>query len=197
MPPPADGELIERILQNDLQAFDQLFIRYKNSVYRFAFYLTQNRNEADDLFQETWLRVVKNLVSTTMIKNFKAWIFTIITNLHRNELRKRRIRRLFHSQKRVESDMMNDKNQQLEPVVVPNVGDTSESIEIDIALKAAIKTLPPKQRQIFILKEVEGFKYTEISKILKLPVGTIKSQLHRTIKHLQKELADFHNNQNF
>ena len=69
MPPPADGELIERIVQKDLQAFDQLFLRYKNSVYRFAFYLTQNRNEADDLFQETWLRVVKNLVSTIVLSD--------------------------------------------------------------------------------------------------------------------------------
>ena len=89
---------------------------------------------------------------------------------------------------------MNDINQKSEPTVVPNVDDTSGSVEIDIALKAAIKTLPLKQRQVFILKEVEGFKHTEISEILKLPVGTIKSQLHRTMKHLQKELAEFQKN---
>ena len=60
------------VFDTDNGDVDQLFLKYKTSVYRFAFYLTQNRSEADDLFQETWLRVVKHLISRTVIRNFKA-----------------------------------------------------------------------------------------------------------------------------
>ena len=92
---PPDGELIQRISQSDLRAFDELFKKYQNSVYRFACYLTGNRIEADDLFQETWLRAVRYLPISSNIRDFKAWILTIVANLHKDELRKKKIRRLF------------------------------------------------------------------------------------------------------
>ena len=69
MPPP-DGELIQGIVHNDLNAFDELFKKYQGTVYRFACYLTQNRIEADDLFQETWLRAVRYLSTSSNIRDF-------------------------------------------------------------------------------------------------------------------------------
>ena len=97
--PPADGDLILKIAQKDTQVFDTLFLKHKVSVYRLAYYLTQNKNEADDLFQDTWLRAVKYLPSSSGIRDFKAWIFTITANLHRDELRKKKIRRIFFKHK--------------------------------------------------------------------------------------------------
>jgi RNA polymerase sigma-70 factor (ECF subfamily) len=190
--PPAGDEWVKKIEHQDPKAFDQLFLKYEVSVYRFAFYLTQNRREADDLFQETWLRVVKHLISKTLIRNFKAWIFTITMNVHRSDLRKKRVRRLFFSNRKIDSNMLNDHNPIMETAVVPKVSDASGEVELKLAMKSAISRLPLKQRQVFLLKEVEGFKHSEISEILNLPVGTIKSLLHRTIKYLQKELAEFH-----
>ncbi len=190
--PPAGDERVKKVGRNDPQGFDQLFLKHKASVYRFAFYLTQNHSEADDLFQETWLRVVKHLISRSVIRNFKAWIFTITMNVHRTELRKKRVRRLFFSNRKIDSDMINNNHPIAESTITPKVGDTSGEVELNLAVTSAISLLPLKQRQVFLLKEIEGFKHTEISEILNLPVGTIKSLLHRTIKHLQKELADFH-----
>jgi len=190
--PPAGDEWITKVGQKNPQVFDQLFLKYKTSVYRFAFYLTQNHSEADDLFQETWLRVVKHLNSKTVIRNFKAWIFTITMNLHRSELRKKRIRRFFFSNQKINSEMLNDSHPIAESTIIPKVSDTSNEVELNLAITSAIRSLPEKQRQVFLLKEVEGFKHTEISEILNLPVGTIKSLLHRIIKHLQIELAEFH-----
>jgi RNA polymerase sigma-70 factor (ECF subfamily) len=190
--PPAGDEWVKKIEQKDPKAFDQLFLKYEVSVYRFAFYLTQNRREADDLFQETWLRVVKHLISKTLIRNFKAWIFTITMNVYRSDLRKKRVRRLFFSNRKIDSDLLIDHNPIMETAVVPKVSDASGEVELKLAMKSAISRLPLKQRQVFLLKEVEGFKHSEISEILNLPVGTIKSLLHRTIKYLQKELAEFH-----
>jgi RNA polymerase sigma-70 factor, ECF subfamily len=191
--PPADGDLILKIAQKDTQAFDTLFFKHKESVYRFAYYLTQNRNEADDLFQDTWLRAVKYLPSSQDIRDFKAWIFTITANLHRDELRKKKIRRMFFPQRTVEVDSQTEPDENPKSTIVPKVEDDSTRFDINLALNQAIKQLPLKQRRVFVLKEIEGLKHSEISEILKVPVGTIKSLLHRAVKKLQVELADFKN----
>ena len=192
MPPP-DGELIHRIAQGDLKAFDELFKKYQNSVYRYANYLTQNRIEADDLFQETWLRAARYLPTSANIRDFKAWILTIIANLHKDELRKKKIRRLylFHHSERSKSQT--DQFEKLDFESPSKVPDETVQVDIGLALNKAITTLPIKQRRVFVLKEIEGLKHSEISEILNVPIGTIKSLFHRAIKNLQQELAEFKN----
>ena len=189
--PPSDGELITKIVQKDAQAFDRLFLKHKDSIYRFAFYLTQNRNEADDLFQDAWLRAVKYLPSSSGIRDFKAWIFTITANLHRDQLRKKKIRRIFSLRRTLDSDSESDLPGNREFAAVLKVDDDSKRIDIKLVLNQVIPRLPLKQRRVFVLKEIEGLKHSEISEILKVPVGTVKSLLHRAIKKLQIELADF------
>lgn len=191
--PLADGELIQRITQKDVRAFNKLFLKYKESTYRFAYYLTQNRTEADDLFQDTWLRAVRYLPSSSRIRDFKAWIFTITANLFRDQLRKKKIRRIFFPKRFAESDFNADPFEYSEPALVPKVNDDSIQIDINLALNQAIIKLPLKQRHVFVLKEIEGMKHSEISEILKVPVGTVKSLLHRAVKKLQIELTDFNN----
>jgi len=185
---PPDCELIQRIVQNDRQAFDQLFYRYQTAIFQFAFYLTQNKNEAEELFQETWLRVVKYLPEQSSLENFKAWLFRITVNLHRDQLRKKRIRRLFS----VSPTQTGTPDDSAATASEPLVNDDSIRVEIGVVLEQALAGLPLKQRRVFMLKEVEGFKHHEISEILAIPVGTVKSLLHRAIKRLQTELAEFH-----
>jgi len=189
--PASDGELIKKIVQKDTQAFDLLFSRHKDSVYRFAFFLTQNRVEADDLFQETWLRAVKYLSSNSDIRDFKAWILTITANLHRDELRKQKIRRLFFFRSTTNLSFDVDSSINSKSANILKTKDESSRIEAKLAIKKAIDLLSLKQRSVFILKEIEGLKHSEISEILKLPVGTIKSLLHQAIKKIQYELSDF------
>jgi RNA polymerase sigma-70 factor (ECF subfamily) len=192
--PPTDGELIDKFAQNDQLAFDQLFFKYKSSVYRFAFYLTQNKNEADDLFQETWLRAVKNMNQNKKIKDFKAWIFTIANNLHRDELRRKKIRRLFFSSRKVESNVSVDSENDFGQEITTNKNGSSHNIEFNMAFKQAVTNLSFKQRRVFVLQEIEGFKQKEISKMLNIPIGTVKSLFYRAIKFLQKELVEFQTN---
>jgi len=191
--PPADHELIQRITQKDHSAFDTLFNKYKISVYRFILYLSRDQNVAEELFQETWLRAARYLPSQPGIKNFKSWIFRIATNLHRDQLRKQRIRRIFGSRRSVESDIADNFSRESADSIIPVTDDNPGRIDLQLALNKAIANLPEKQRRIFVLKEIEGFKHREISKILNLPVGTVKSLLHRAIKNLQQELDEFRN----
>lgn len=189
--PPEDGELIQRIIHNDLRAFDELYKKYQESVYRFAFYLTQNRIETDDLFQETWLRAVKYLPTSSRIRDFKAWIFTIVVNLHRDELRRKQIRKIFSPLRSETSNRENGHLEELDIETNSKVISESDRVDIGLAFDKAIASLPLKQRRVFILKEIEGLKHSDISEILNVPIGTIKSLFHRAIKNLQRELAEF------
>jgi len=189
--PPEDGELIQRIIQNDLRAFDELFKKYQESVYRFAYYLTRNQIEADDLFQETWLRTVKYLPTSSNIRDFKAWILTITTNLHRDELRKKQIRKIFSPFRSEQSNRENDHLEKLDVETGRNLNDESNRVDISLALDEAIAALPVKQRRVFLLKEIEGLKHAEIGEMLHAPIGTIKSLFHKAIKKLQQELSEF------
>lgn len=183
--PRTDEELNNCIRQQDKTTFDQLFHQYKSDVYRFILYLTRNKQEAEDIFQETWLRVVRNLNTLNEVRNHKAWIFTIAVNLFRDQIRQNRFRRLFMIPL-FQKSTTEEKESPLLPMV-----NTSKNIEFTHEFLVALKKLSGKQRKIFILKEIEGFKHEDMSEMLQIPVGTIKSLLHRAIKKLQKELIDY------
>lgn len=186
-----DSELMQKPAQMNLQAFDALYNKYKSSVFSFACYLTQNRGEAEDLFQETWLRVVKNLPRITNMRTFKSWILTIAANLHRDALRKKRIRRLFFWQKLAVSDKGHEIFASM-PERAPSINSNElDHQDTGRAISQAMANLPERQRLVFILKEIEGFKHSEISEILKLPEGTVKTLMYRAVKRLQRDLAAY------
>jgi RNA polymerase sigma-70 factor (ECF subfamily) len=166
--------------------FDVLYREYKNAVYCYAYHLTQDRHEADDLFQESWLRIVKKMPEQIKTKSLKAWIFTIITNIYRDDLRKKRIRRLFLSQKN--ENTREEESLNLHSRISPQEAD-KEMNDLNKEIFSAVNRLPEKQRRVFILKELSGFKQTDIGDILGLPLGTVKSLMHRAVKKLQGELA--------
>jgi len=186
-----DSELIQNSAQINLQTFDALYHKYKSSVLSFACYLTQNRGEAEDLFQETWLRVVKNLSHITNMRTFKSWILTIATNLHRDALRKKRRRRLFFWQKPSVSDKEHEIFASM-PEKAPSIHSNElDHMDMGRAISQAMANLPEQQRLVFILKEIEGFKHTEISEILRLPEGTVKTLMYRAVRRLQRDLAAY------
>jgi len=185
---PENSDLIQKKGRMDPMALDDLYNKYRISVYSLACYLTQNQREAEDLFQETWLRVVQNLHKTSNMGDLKAWIFTITANLYRDELRKKRIRRLFFLQKSITSDHRVERSNGKHGSGKLNTTSETNRVDMGMTISQAMADLPDRQRLIFVLKEIEGFKHSEISEILGLPVGTIKSQMHRAVKRLQRNL---------
>jgi len=169
-------------------AFDNLYEKYQNSVFAFAYYLTQNRGDAEDLYQEAWLRIAKKLPGEVKMKSIKAWIFTIVVNLHRDELRKKRIRRLFFFQKAMSLEKANS----VFPVLTgkPVSANSGKEYQADMGrdITQALARLPDRQRRVFVLKEIAEFKQAEVSDILGIPVGTVKSLMHRAVSRLRQEL---------
>lgn len=171
--------------------FDELYDKYKNAVFSFSCYLTQNPGEAEDLFQDAWLRVVKHLPEKVDMKSIKAWIFTIVTNLYRDELRRRRIRRLFLFQKSGTPDLEEAKFPAFASSSVSDPAEIANQAETRKEIARAIARLPERQRRVFVLKEIAGFQQAEISDILGIPIGTVKSLIHRAVKRLQRELSSY------
>lgn len=164
--------------------FDEIYDRYKNDVFRFACYLVKDRREAEDIFQDVWLRLVRHQSWRNIeMGSLKPWLMTVAVNLHKDYLRKKRVRRLFF--------LKWDSN---EPAAVRE-SETPQDIagraEVRQRIDQAIAGLPEKQRRVFVLKEIEGLKQEEIAGILGIPVGTVKSLLFRAVKQLRRALSAY------
>jgi RNA polymerase sigma-70 factor (ECF subfamily) len=176
------------------QKFDELYDAHRIAVYSFAYSLTQNRGEAEDLFQETWLRVAQYFPKVLDMEKVKAWLFTITANLHKDALRKKRTRRRFLLQKKWTADQDITGCEGVPEHAGSDESKGSEKVEMGHAISQAVSNLPDQHRLIFMLKEFAGFKQSEISEILGMPIGTVKSVMFRAVKKLRQDLAAYHSN---
>lgn len=173
--------------------FDELYEMYAPHVYRFALALAREAGDAEDLFQETWLRAVRAGAagSASPAAETKAWLFAIAANAHKDLMRKRRVRRLFLLER---SRSMAERAADADPGwdIPGRAGDDVASrSDIRLCLRRAVAKLPAKERRVFVLKDIEGLKHDEIAGILGLPEATVRTLLHRAVKRLRKELAEF------
>jgi RNA polymerase sigma-70 factor (ECF subfamily) len=180
-----------RVLSNEMNGgaqFEAVYDLYKADIFRFIFHLTGNRTEAEDLFQETWLRAVRHGQPFPARQDLKPWLLTIVLNLHRDALRRNRVRRLFllRHYRREQPDSLSSAGY-APPSTEPARAAEHALLQRDI--DQAVAGLPEKQRRVFLLSEFEGLRQSEIAGIMGIPVGTVKSLLYRAIKRLQRDLA--------
>ncbi|MBN1164086.1 MAG: RNA polymerase sigma factor [Candidatus Krumholzibacteriota bacterium] len=173
--------------------FENIYVTCRAAVYGFAFHLTGNREESDELFQETWLRVIRNLSKLPEVKNIRGWIYTIMINLHRDNLRRKRLRRLVFPRKIPVPGGGEGKSRYRPEETGPAAPDRTDSTGLGRAIDQAVAALPVKMRAVFILKEMEGFKQREIAALLHIPQGTVKSLLYRALQRLRRELEPWKN----
>ena len=161
--------------------FTQNLLGMQTELHRFAMKLTADREEADDLLQETSLKALDNEEKYTPDTNFKGWMYTIMRNIFINNYRKT-----------VRDQTFVDQTDNLYHL---NLSQDSgfESTEGNYDLKEIRKIVNslPKEYRIPFSMYVSGFKYREIAVRLALPIGTVKSRIFFTRQRLQKELKDF------
>ncbi len=181
---PTDEELIERFQHGDLYAFDMIVRRYKDQLLNFVYRFVGNMEEAEDIVQETFLRVYRNRQAYKRIAKFSTWIYTIAGNLARTELRKRKRRRIFSI-----TDLgYEDKDYEISDEVFNPESHVDSRMQEEI-IQREINKLPPKFREVIILRDVQELSYEEISKILNVPIGTVKSRVNRGRLKLQERLT--------
>ena len=178
-----DETLIGRFQQGDVQAFDVLVKRYKDQLLNYVFRFVGNRSDAEDIVQETFLRVYKNKHYYKEIAKFSTWVYTIAGNLAKTELRRRKRRKIFSV-----SNFVNDERDFDIPDMNRNPEKEVDGSMKDDIIQKTIEKLPPKFKEVILLRDVQGFAYEEISQILNIPLGTVKSRVNRGRLKLQEDL---------
>lgn len=130
------------------------------------------------------------------MQSIKAWIFTVVANLHRDELRKKRTRRLFFLQKAMSLEKENTMFPVLPDQPVSFNPEEVNQTDMGRDIAQAMARLPDRQRRVFVLKEIAEFKQAEISDILGIPLGTVKSLMHRAVTRLRRELSKYNEKSN-
>jgi RNA polymerase sigma factor (sigma-70 family) len=165
------------------KAFEKEFMHLSRPLYNFAFRLTFDQDDARDLVQDTYLKAYRFFDSFEKGTNAKAWMFRILKNTFINEYRRKTREPNKIDYQEVESTYNSDSVNS--PITNDlRVDAMKEMIGDEVA--NALNTLGVDFRTIIILCDIEGFTYEEMSKILNIPIGTVRSRLHRA-RHLLKE----------
>lgn len=178
---PSDAELMQRVRAGDREAFSELVDRHKDAVVNYLARLTGDRDRAEDLAQETFLRLFRSAASYTEQGFLRAFLFRIATNLVRSEERReKRLRLLMPFLGRREHDE-------------PSAPSGLLLQELHRQVAGAVATLPLRYRVPLVLHEIEGWSYADIAQELSCREGTVKSRIHRGRQHLRQKLEPYWN----
>jgi RNA polymerase sigma-70 factor (ECF subfamily) len=167
-----ETELMLRVKAGERAAFEELFHLYQKPLSNYLFRLTGNRARAEDLIQDTFLRLWKAAPSYEPTAKVSTYVFRIAHNLFLNEVARRREKALESMDAETRSDPASDLNRR----------------EVQSAVQRAVEELPEGEREVLLLSEYNGFKYAEISEILGIPVGTVKSRMFSAVQRLKEAL---------
>lgn len=168
-------EIIIQAKKGNQEAFRQLISSYKGIVFRHALALLNDRMEAEDVTQEAFVKVYYSLAKLENEYAFVSWLTRIVTNLCYDKNKKISKKNAFLSDELCENSM----HKGLTPI---------EQSMNKMSIKEALQQLPLDQRNVLILREVQGYSYSEISDMLKIPLGTVKSRINAGRENLRKEL---------
>lgn len=178
-------ERINQVLKGDHNAFGEIVELYKDKVFQICFRMLGNRQEAEDLAQEAFVRAFVNIRSFNIQMKFSTWLYRIATNLCIDRLRKKKPD--YYLEAEVSgTEGLNMYSQIASDMAKPE--DEVESLELQETIQVEIMKLPEKYRSVIVLKYIEELSLKEISEILDLPVGTVKTRIHRGREALRKQL---------
>jgi RNA polymerase sigma-70 factor (ECF subfamily) len=173
-----DGELVAAHLEGNPGAFAELYDRYRDRLVQFIARKTGDRDRAEDLVQEAFIRVTRHLHRFDQSKKFSTWIYTICSNLAKNELRNRSRNPLVLFQKLTTHYETENRPLQFEdPSARPD--DQYRKRFLQEIVEQTVEELPEHHKLVFKLRELEGKSYEEIAEITGVNLGTVKSRLHR------------------
>jgi len=170
-----DHDLLRQVQHGDMVAFSRLVDRYRNRLMNVIGRMLMDAEEAEDIVQESFLRVYQHRMSFDFKHCFSTWLYTIALNLARNELRKKKKYKFV--------DIFEMQNKEVETAVEPKIPSN-----IGPALQAAIAALPDKYKTAFLLRDIEEMPYEEVARILAVPLGTVKSRVNRARSILRDKL---------
>ena len=171
-----EAGLIRRCLAGDEKAYRELVERYQAQVYSVALRMVRRSEDAEDLTQETFVRMFRALSRYDPTRPFAAWLFTIASRLCIDHIRRRRVSPISLTQRERESEEEYEID-----VEDPGLKPDEAAVHAEESRRAAdlIDSLPPHYRIVVILRHVQDLSYEEIAEALHLPLGTVKARIHR------------------
>ena len=182
----SEGEIIRRCLAGDEQAYRELVERYQRQVFSLARRMLGSTEDAEDLTQETFVRMFRALDRYDPSRPFPAWLFTIATRLCIDHLRRRRVRPVSLAQR----DQATDEDYTLE---IEDQGLRPDEVAVrteeEGRVRDLIDSLPHHYRIVVMLRHQQDLSYEEIAEALHLPLGTVKARIHRARALLKQRLG--------
>ncbi|MBA4537843.1 RNA polymerase sigma factor SigW [Bacillus aquiflavi] len=176
---------IKQVLKGDQNAFGEIVEIYKDRVFQLSFRMLGNRQEAEDIAQEAFIRAYVNISSFNIKLKFSTWLFRIATNLCIDRIRKKKPDYYLDAEV-AGTDGLTLYSQVAADGTLPQ--DQLESMELHETIQREILRLPEIYRSVIVLKYIEELSLKEISEILDLPLGTVKTRIHRGREALRKQL---------
>ena len=177
-----------RLKANEDAAYDELVRTYNASIFHVAYRMLGDTAEASDVVQEIFIKVFRNIGSFKGEAALKTWIFRIALSEILNRLRWWKSR---HRSSTVSLDDQPNGHEHYVPDSGPSPEEMLESKEREVAIQEALAKLSSEHRSIIVLRDIEGFSYTEIADVLGISLGTVKSRLARGREDLKKSLIRY------
>lgn len=188
-----EARLAKLSRNGDRQAFEELVDMYKDKIYHLGYRMLGNSGEAEDVVQDTFLRVYMNLDRYDENQKFSTWIYRIATNLCIDRLRKRK------PNYSLDAEMPDGEGADWYSMLPANQDTPEEETvlsETQHQIRKAIDTLPEKYKSVVILRYLHDLSLQEIGDVLKMPVTTVKTRVHRGREFLRKKLEPEFGGQN-
>jgi len=173
---------------NKEELFEQELLPHADALYNFAYHLTYNEEDANDLVQETFMKAFRFINSFDAGTNAKAWLFKILKNGFINEYRKKK-----KEPSKVDYEDIiayQDADEEKGGVAFDLREDIFDGMMGD-EITIALNRLPIDFKTVILLCDIEGFTYEEIAKIIDIPIGTVRSRLHRARNMLKESLKEY------
>ncbi|MEG6611909.1 sigma-70 family RNA polymerase sigma factor [Pseudoclostridium thermosuccinogenes] len=181
-----EKDLLKKARNGDIEAFEQLIEDYQKRVFNIALRMIGNYDDANELAQEVFIRIFKSIKDFKEESSLSTWIYRITTNVCLDEIRKRKNKNVVSLDEEVKLEEGDLQRQVEDTRPTPDV--IAEKNEVRKLVKDAIMSLPEEQRTVIILRDIQGFSYEEIAKIMKCPEGTVKSRINRSRQILRDRL---------
>ena len=178
-----DEQLIKKFQDGDVGAYNQIVFRYKDSLLNFIYRFLNDLDRSEDLVQDTLLKLYTHKDSYKEIAKFSTWLYTIAANLARTELRKIKRRKTFSV-----TELSHDDREFIIKSTDAGPGEENFSQNFEKNVQRALAELPDDFKTIIILRDIQELSYDEISKIVEVPLGTVKSRINRGRVKLQQLL---------
>lgn len=178
---------IQQVKKGDQSAFEEIVSFYQNKVFQICYRMLGNSHEAEDAAQETFVRAYMNIHSFDEKRKFSTWLYRIATNLSIDRIRKKKPDCFLDAEIKG-SDGLTMYSQMSTDQRLPE--EEVESMELQDYIQKQILSLPPKYRSVIVLRYIDELSLQEISEVLDMPIGTVKTRIHRGREALRKKLRD-------